>query len=372
MKFKKLGKSDAMVPAIGLGCMGIGGELSSDYTRDAAQIEALRLGIDLGMTLIDTAEAYGGGHSEELVGEAIRGSRRNVFIATKFSPENNGYNDVLRAAERSLRRLRTDVIDLYQVHWPNPAIPVEETMRGLEKLQQDGKIRHIGVSNFSVREMKAASSALATSTLAANQVEYNLFDRHTERYVLPYCHEREIAVIAYSPLDKGRIPKGERVLAQIAMRYDKTPAQIVLNWLIAQPGVIVIPKAASAAHLGDNAAAADFALADEDVRRIGEAYWAEPVLIAVDDINVSLHGGGNRRVYRTVEQALRNELNFSPSPRELAEDILRGDPIKPVRVVPARTGDCRYDLIEGRIRYWGWVIAYNAERAIPALVRQPE
>jgi diketogulonate reductase-like aldo/keto reductase len=349
--------------------MGVGGELSSDRTRDTAQIDALRMGIDLGMTFIDTAEVYGNGHSEELVGQAVRGIREKVFIATKFSPENNGYENVLRAAEGSLRRLGTAVIDLYQVHWPNPAIPIGETMRALEKLVHDGKVRHVGVSNFSVSEMKAAMSALSGLQLDSNQVEYNLFDRFIESHVLPYCTANEISIVAYSPLDKGRMAAGNRLLTEMGRRYGKTPAQIVLNWLIHEQGVIVIPKATNIGHLRENAAAADFELDADDVRSIGEAYRSDPLLLPVDEINVSLHGEGSRRVYQDLEQALRNDLNFSPSPSELASDILKGEPVKPVRVVEAKAGTRRYDLIEGRIRYWAWVIAYDGKRSIPALIR---
>ena len=349
--------------------MGVGGELSADSTRDAEQIEALRIGIDLGMTLIDTAEVYGNGHSEELVGHAVRGIRDKVFIATKFSPENNGYENVLRAAERSLRRLRTDFIDLYQVHWPNPSVPVDETMQALAKLVEAGKVRHVGLSNFSVAEMRDAKSAVPELNVAANQVEYNLFDRFIERMILPYCRAERMTVIGYSPLDKGRVAAGDQLLREIGLRYGKTPAQVVLNWLVRRPEVIVIPKATNPVHVRDNAAAADFVMSDEDARLIGEAFSAEPTLVPIKDISVSVHGEGNRKVYQTVEQALQNELNFTPSPSELAADILKGEPIKPVRVVPVIAESHRYELIEGRIRYWAWVIAHCGNMPIPALIR---
>jgi len=365
MIFKNLGNSSTKIAAIGQGC---GGELSVGGTRDAEGVKAVRTGIDLGMTLIDTAEAYEEGHSEELVGKAVQGIRDKVFLATKFSPENNGYEGVLRSAEGSLRRLRTDYIDLYQIHWPNPIIPIGETMRALDKLVRDGKVRHVGVSNFSVSEMGAARSAVPELEVVSNQVEYNLFDRFVERSILPFCRSVGMSIIAYSPLDKGRVAND--ILLEVGGRYGKTPAQVVLNWLTAQPGVIAIPKAGSLGHVRDNAAAADFALQPEDIERIGRAYCAQPALLPVDEISVSIHGEGNRKVYQTIEQALRNELNFAPSPSELAADILRGEEIKPVRVVRSKEPTHQYDLIEGRIRYWAWVIAYRGEQPIPALVRQ--
>ena len=369
MRHRTLGRSTESIPVISQGCMGVGGELSADSTRDAEQIEALRIGIDLGMTLIDTAEVYGNGHSEELVGLAVRGIRSEVFIATKFSPENSSYENVLRAAERSLRRLRTDFIDLYQVHWPNPAVPIDETMRALEKLVEAGKVRHVGLSNFSVAEMREAMLAVPALSVAANQVEYNLFDRFIERRILPYCLAERVTVIAYSPLDKGRVSPGDHLLREISLRYDKTPAQIVLNWLVRQPEVIVIPKAINPVHIRENAAAADFVMSDDDACRLGEAFSAEPILLPTMDINVSDHGEGNRKVYQTVEQALQNELNFAPSPSELAADILKGEPIKPIRVVLADAESHKYELVEGRIRYWAWVIAHGGNMLIPALIR---
>ena len=321
------------------------------------------------MTFVDTAEVYGGGHSEELVGLAVRGIRDKVFISTKVSPENNDYEGVLRSAEGSLRRLGTDYVDLYQVHWPNPMIPIEETMRAMCKLIQDGKVRYLGLSNFSVPEMKVARLALHGVDVVSNEVEYNLFDRFTEQRILPYCVNESITVIAYSPLDKGRFSVGDSLLQNIAHSYGKTPSQVVLNWLIRRPQVVVIPRASNPAHVRDNAAAADFELSEEDAARIGDMFSVDPVLVPVDEISVSVQGEGNRKVYQTLEQALRNDLNFTPSPKELGDDILKGEPIKPVRLVAVGAATHRYDLVEGRIRYWAWVIAHDGARPIPALIR---
>lgn len=321
------------------------------------------------MTFIDTAEAYGEGRSEELVGHAIRGIRDKVFLATKFSPENSDYDGVIRAAERSLTRLGTDVLDLYQVHWPNPNVPIATTMVALEKLVRDGKVRYVGLSNFYLRDMRAAQASLPSLPIVSNQVEYNLFDRFIEQNVFLYCQAENITVIAYSPLDKGRMARGDEVLGEIASRYEKTPAQVVLNWLTSHKNVIAIPTTTTLSHVRDNASATDFRLTDDDLERIDKFCRGEVFEIDPAAINVSLHGEGNRKVYQTLEQALRNELNFCPSPSELAEDILGGDPIKPVRLVRASSSTRPYDLIEGRIRYWGWVIAFNGQRPIPALIR---
>src|SRR5712664_2182582 len=170
MQFRLLGRTHDSIPFVGLGTWGIGGEMGPDSSRDKAGIEALRLGLDLEMKFIDTAEMYGAGHSEEVVARALEGRRDGVFVASKVSPRHFAYDDVLAAAKRSLKRLGMKQMDLYQLHWPSSRIPVSETMRAMEKLAGDGLIRHIGVSNFSVEQMKEAQESLSHEKLASNQV----------------------------------------------------------------------------------------------------------------------------------------------------------------------------------------------------------
>lgn len=374
MKDKTLGKTRAKIPALGQGCMGIGGYLSRDSLQDENQIKALRLGIELGMTFLDTAEAYGNGHSEELVGRATEGIRDKVFIATKFSPEHNSYQDVLKSAEGSLRRLGTDYIDLYQVHWPNPKVPLSETMRAMKRLLEEGKVRYVGVSNFSLGELKEAQSAISGEEIVSVQVEYNLFDRSIENSILPYCESEGMTAIAYSPLDQGKIAGGDRrtrALQKIANKYDKTMPQIALNWLISHPSVVAIPKATNPDHIRQNAASADFELLDEDFKEISWLFARECVSVPTDRIRIITGGQGNRQVYQTVEEALENRLGFVPSPAELAQDIREGGVLKPVRVIRSTNAAGRYDydLVEGRIRYWAWVIAHNGKKPIPVYIR---
>lgn len=350
--------------------MGVGGYLSADTKNDTACLISLKLGIDLGMTFVDTAEGYGAGHSEELVGQAVRGIRDKVFIATKVSPENLSFDSVIKAAEGSLKRLNTDYIDLYQIHWPNPSMPISGTMKAMERLIHDGKIRHIGVSNFSIREVKEASDALAPHEIDSIQVEYNLFDRSIEEHILSYCEQKNIMTIAYSPLDQGRVGQTKE-LQSIADKYNKTIAQITLNWLISHPTVIAIPKASGEKHVRENAGATDFQLSEEDFKRINHLLESKYVFVPVDRIKVSAEGEGNRKVYQTVEDAVTNPLGFVPSPSDLAQSLKHGDFLKPVRLIPTRdtSGKYDYDLIEGRIRYWAWVIAHSGKSPIPAYIR---
>ncbi|MEM1654989.1 MAG: aldo/keto reductase [Nitrososphaerota archaeon] len=282
MEYRRLGKTGEKIAAIGLGTWGIGGGMSPDYSADKQAIEAIQYAIELGMNHIDTAEIYGGGHSEELVGEAIKKFRRDeVFIASKVWHTNLKYDDVLRACERSLKRLQTSHIDLYYIHWPNPLIPLSETMRALERLHDEGRIRYIGVSNFSASLIEEARSYLSHADIVANQVEYSLYERSIERDLIPYCYEKGITVVAYSPLGQGKLyrelsssrpSKRVRVLREVAERYSKTPIQVALNWVIWREHVITIPKSIRKEHLEENAGAAGWRLDEMDYKFLAEAW----------------------------------------------------------------------------------------------------
>jgi len=270
LDYKELGGTGVRIPVLGLGTWGMGGLSTESDARDSESIAALRHGLKLGLRFIDTAEMYGGGHSEEVVAKSVASDRENVFLATKVSAEHLSRDGVLKACASSLRRLQTHYIDLYQVHWPNPRIPITETMKAMEQLVEEGKIRHIGVSNFSVLQTREAQEALSKNYLASNQVEYNLIDRSIESELLPYCEKEKITIIAYSPLARGEISKRDRwrILDNVASKYGKTRTQIALNWLICKNPVVAIPKAASLEHVTENAGAVGWRLNPEDERAI--------------------------------------------------------------------------------------------------------
>jgi diketogulonate reductase-like aldo/keto reductase len=276
LQFRFLGKTEEKIPIVGLGTWEIGGRMSSDSSRDGEAVEALRFGLELGMTMIDTAEMYGAGHSEEVVSRVLGNWRGALFVASKVSPSHFHHDDVLRSAKRSLERLGVKRMDLYQLHWPNSQIPINETMRAMEKLVKDGLIRHIGVSNFSVEQMEEAQAALSTERIVSNQVEYSLVDRSIEEELFPYCQREGVTVIAYSPLGKGRIPKGTgasfRVLDGIAANYGKSRSQVALNWILQHEATVVIPKAIDREHVRENAGAGDWKLDNEDVIRLNDAF----------------------------------------------------------------------------------------------------
>lgn len=230
---------------------------------------ALKRGVELGMTFIDTAEMYASGGSEEVVGDAIKGIRKGVFVASKVSPEHLHHDDLIRACHASLRRLGTSYIDLYQVHWPNPKIPIEETMKAMEKLVDEGAIRHIGVSNFSAAETTAAREALSKSDVVSNQVEYSLSSPRAETDVLPYCARERLTLIAYSPLARGSVSSS--IPNALLEKYRMTPAQVMLNWVTRNESVMAIPKAADVAHLEENASSVSARFSESEYEMIRRA-----------------------------------------------------------------------------------------------------
>lgn len=234
------------MPRLGQGTWNMGDSAAARK----AEIAALRAGIDLGMTLIDTAEMYGDGRSESLVAQAIAGMRQKVFLVSKVLPSNASRKGVVRSCEASLKRLRTEVLDLYLLHWSG-SYPLEETVRGFEDLLAAGKIRAWGVSNLDLREMKQLVSIAGGKACATNQVLYNLSRRGIEFDLLPWCVKQGISVMAYSPVEQGRI-LGHKVLKQVAQRLGATPAQVALAWVLRQDGVVAIPKAGSVAHVREN------------------------------------------------------------------------------------------------------------------------
>ena len=245
------------------------GEVRADR---ADEVAALKLGLDLGMTLIDTAEMYGNGGAEEVTGEAVKGRRDDVFIVTKVLPHNASRQGPIEAAERSLRRLDTDRIDLYLLHWQGPH-PLEETFDAFVQLIHEQKIVHYGVSNFDVGTMEDAESLRDGAGFVANQVLYNLNQRGIEWSLLPWCSERRIAVMAYSPLDEGRLAHRDG-LTEVARRHGTTEESVALAWTLRQPWVVSIPKASTLNHVRTNYKAISLTLSDEDLAVLDRDYPA--------------------------------------------------------------------------------------------------
>src|SRR5213596_844570 len=249
------------VPVLGQGTWRMG----EKKRAHADEVAALRLGIDLGMTLIDTAEMYGDGGAEKVVADAIDGQRERVFVVTKVYPHNASRYKLPKACERSLKRLRIDTIDLYLLHWRERTPPLEETVEAFEKLRAAGKIKRWGVSNFDVDDMEELLSLAHGRKCAANQVLYNLQNREIEFDLLPWRQTNKIPIMAYSPVGHSGQLLRNAALKKIAQAHDATPAQIALAWVLRQPDVIAIPKASTEAHVRDNARSIHIKLAKDDL-----------------------------------------------------------------------------------------------------------
>jgi diketogulonate reductase-like aldo/keto reductase len=254
------------VPALGLGTWRMGEKAGAK----ANEVKALNLGLDLGMTLIDTAEMYGEGGAEEVVGEVLKSRRGEVFLVSKVYPHNASLKGVGDACARSLKRLGTDRIDLYLLHWPG-SVPVAETVEGFERLVQAGKIRMWGVSNFDTSEMENLWSAAGGANCATNQVLYNLSRRGIEHDLLPWMQAKAMPVMAYSPLEQGR-RMSAKALDAVAQRHDATPLQIALAWTLRRADVISIPKAVKTDHIDQNRAALDIVLSTDDLAELDAAF----------------------------------------------------------------------------------------------------
>jgi diketogulonate reductase-like aldo/keto reductase len=269
---RKFGWTDVNVPIIGQGTWMLEGNNKDTKSR---AIETLKLGLDLGMTHIDTAEMYGNGHTEELVAQAITERRDEVFLVSKVLPSNASYEGTIKACKRSLKRLKTDWIDLYLLHWPS-SYPITETMRAMEKLVADGLIKYIGVSNFDIEELKEAEQALKNEQMASNQVLYHLGNRGIERRLLPYCTEKGIAIVGYAPFGHGDFPSPQsakgQILEEIAKRHNRTARQVGLNFLTRHDNVFTIPKTSRLERVKENSEGVGWKLTENDIMAIDKAF----------------------------------------------------------------------------------------------------
>jgi len=266
MPLRNIPIGDKEIPTLGQGTWFMG----EDRDERAREVRSLQLGLELGMTLIDTAEMYGEGGAEEVVGEALRGRRDSCFLVSKVYPQNAGRRSAVEACERSLKRLWTDHLDLYLLHWRGQ-IPLAETVQAFEHLQRQGKIRRWGVSNLDMDDMEELFSISGGEACATDQVLYNLTRRGIEWDLLPWCRRNGIPVMAYSPIEQGRIP-ARGILQSIADRHDATPFQVALTWVLAQDGVVAIPKASDPDHVRANRAAADLDLTPEDLAALDKEF----------------------------------------------------------------------------------------------------
>jgi diketogulonate reductase-like aldo/keto reductase len=276
MEYKTL-KNGFKLPTIGLGTWLIGGAMEADYTNDKRDIEAIQTALELGYRHIDTAEGYAEGHCEELVGEAIKGFNRDeLIIATKVTKTNLKPDDLRRSLDNSLKRLGLDYVDLYMIHSPSQDIPLSETMPVFDQLKEEGLIKNIGVSNFTVEKLEEAIK-YTKNPIVSNQIEYNLLTREEGRYggnhsmeskTIPFCQENDILVVAERPIERGLVNEPNPLLDELSEKYGKTKVQIAINWLISKDNVVTIPKSTNREHLIENLGSIGWEMEKDDIYKL--------------------------------------------------------------------------------------------------------
>lgn len=257
------------LPVYGLGLWQMGGRWEADSSNDVSEVDAIRAAIDAGITHIDTAESYGAGHAEELLGKAIKGyDRSKLFVVSKVSEVHQGYDDLIRSCEASLKRIDTDYLDLYMLHrFPGSGTDITRTMKALDELVRQGMIKNIGVSNLTPHRFNALQE-LTQNKIVCNQVHYNVQYREIEkRNVLKHAQDKDVMLVAWRPLQKGALEPAF-ILSELAKKYNKTPSQVAINWLISQQNVVTIAKTSSIEHLKENLGAVDWTMEADDIERI--------------------------------------------------------------------------------------------------------
>lgn len=358
---------------IAMGTARVGENLRNGTMAEAAAVALVRDAIASGITLFDTAENYGQGLGETVLGKALKGRRGDVLVATKFSPSNSTRQALLSACEGSLRRLGTTYIDIYQSHWPNPAVPIEETIGAMVELVRAGKVRTLGFSNLtSVMLGRIKDWVPKDVPISVMQQEYSLIERFVEHRCLPFCLVHGIFLLAYSPLGLGRLagPQARAPLPALARELGVGSATLALAWLLRRPGVIPIPESTRPEGLAGNVAAALVRI-DEDVfRRLDLVFAPSIEEVPAERIRVIAARAGS--VYTSLAEARENRLGLSPSPAEVAKELEDGEMLKPVKIRPRPDRPGYFDLFEGQLRFWAWQMAHGADKTISAWIEPTE
>lgn len=363
MKYINFGKRKTPLSVIGYGTAGMKNN-TSDLNKSL-----ISCALDNGINLIDTAEQYGEGYSEKIVGESIEDVRDNIFIATKVSPYNLRYSDVISSLEESLRRLKTDHVDLYQIHVPNEDIPIEETMDALCHMVESGKVLDIGVSNFSINQLKSLVR-LYPGKIVSVQRPYNILDREIDGDFRDFCNNNDISIMSYGTFDQGQIKNnlGKNAIEELCSKYKISLSQLCISFVISQYNSFALFNTTNLSHMKNNIHDSDFCLSASDIDYIKSVAEGEKVSIKPSQIDIYGHGRQTRKIYTTIEEAVNNIHDYCPSPMSISQSLKSDGCIFPVKVSKSTDKD-RYNLIDGMIYFWGWIIAYGMDAKMEVYVR---
>ena len=344
------------------GTGGLGGFFEPDFSQDKEVVDALRFGVEIGINAIDTAENYGGGHTEELVAKAIKGIRDDVFISTKVDVKSNGRDDLIRSVDSCLKRLGTDYLDLLQTHWPTPEIAINETLASMNELVKSGKVKKIGLGNPSLEDLHEANNL--DFPIFSIQTEYNLIERSIDKDIIPFCKKNNINILSWSPLLTGKsLLSKNTVLDKISVKHTASISQIILSWLMSKNRMYPICRSTNLKHIQENFESTLIKLSDEEISEIERINENSIIYIKPNEISVA--DAVDRKTYKTLEEAIKNENEMVPSPIELSKEFINGKMPKPIKIV-YKNNKCL--LIEGRLKYWAWILAFGYDKPVPCNV----
>jgi len=363
MNYTNLGSSEIKISKIGLGT------LFNNKRKDIKKLsKIISRSYELGINFIDTAAIYNQGKTEALIGETIKKEREKFIIATKNLPSQNSYNDILNSADKSLKRLKTDYIDLYQIHWPNHKINIEQTAEALDHLVKTGKIRKIGICNMNLTETELYLKHLKKN-LVSIQNEYNLIQTFEDGYIKKLVKNNNTTFIAYSPFFNGRIfgnTKQKKIISGLSKKYNKSVSDIVLNWITNKSkNFIAIPATLKIKNLINNSNSQNFKMDDKDLSMISDKCDLKTNNLKVKEIDFN-----NQNISSNILYAKMNKNNFYPSPLELSQHLKNTKILKPIKVMKFKNREkkIKYQLIEGNLRYLSWILAYGENSKIPCLI----
>lgn len=362
MKYTNLGTSNIEISKIGIGTL---------FQKKIVSISKFRKIIlnsnDLGVNFIDTAAIYRSGDVEKFIGKTLGKNRKKFIIATKNLPSKNKFKEIIDSANNSLKKLGTDYIDLYQIHWPNHKIQIEETVEALKSLIKAGKIRTVGLCNSNIYECNKYKKLLKNH-LVSIQNEYNLFERGYENNFHNFVTKNKITFIAYSPFLNGKLfngPRERKILNILEKKYNKSKSEIILNYLTNQSkNIVAIPATLKIKNLIKNINSQNFNISNFDKNLIKNKCKTKIKYIKIENIYVKKT---KNNFFWNIDQAKKNEINLDPSPSELAQEIKKRDILKPIKLIKNKNNK-KYLLFDGNLRYWAWIIANNGIKQIPSLV----